>query len=173
VPRVSQVSQTSGVSPQRQLDLFLAKFSPNVAALARAVLRRMKQRLPGATCLVYDNYNALAIGFGPSERASDAVFSIAVFPRWVSLFFLQGTELSDPDRILKGSGNRVRHIVLESADDLERPAIRALMQEALKIADPPIPLRGKPTLVIKSVSAKQRSRRPSKKATSAASRQRR
>lgn len=161
------------LSTERQLAAFIDKFTPNVAAIARASLRKMQQRLPSATRLVYDNYNALAIGFGPSERASDAVFSIAVFPRWVSLFFLQGTELSDPDRILKGSGNRGRHIVLQSADDLELPAIRALMREALKIADPPIPPRAKPTLVIKSVSAKQRPRRPPKGATSAASRQRR
>jgi len=50
----------------------------------------MRARLPGAVELVYDNHNALAIGFGPTERASDAVFSIALFPRWVSLFFLRG-----------------------------------------------------------------------------------
>ena len=46
--------------------------------------------------------NALAIGFGPTERASEAIFSIAVFPRWVSLFFLQGAGLPDPDGILQG-----------------------------------------------------------------------
>jgi hypothetical protein len=36
--------------------------------------------------LVYDNYNALAIGFGQTERVSDVIFSIAVYPRWVGLF---------------------------------------------------------------------------------------
>jgi len=46
----------------------------------------MRTKFPRANVLVYDNYNALAIGFGPTERASDAVFSIAPFPRWVSLF---------------------------------------------------------------------------------------
>ena len=107
-------------SPAAQLAGFLAKFTPEVAASARAALARMRKRLPGAIELVYDNYNALAIGFGPTERASDAVFSIAVFPRWVSLFFLQsGTELPDPNGLLKGTGTRVRHIVLESPADLD------------------------------------------------------
>ena len=30
--------------------------------------------------LVYDNYNALAIGYAPTERTSEAIFSIALFP---------------------------------------------------------------------------------------------
>ena len=47
----------------------------------------MRARLPGATELVYDTYNALAIGFGPSEKASDAIFSIVLYPRYVTLFF--------------------------------------------------------------------------------------
>jgi hypothetical protein len=41
-------------------------------------LAKMRARLPGAVELVYDNYNALAIGFGPTERTSEAVFSIEV-----------------------------------------------------------------------------------------------
>ena len=145
---------------QRQLESFIDKFSPEVAVVAREALRIMEKRLPGATRLVYDNYNALAIGFGPSERASDAVFSIAVFPRWVSLFFFQGIELEDPDKLLKGTGKTIRHIVLRDARALEQPAIRELMHDALTIADPPIPKLGKGQLIIKSVSPKQRPRRP-------------
>ena len=75
---------------QRQLDSFIDKFSPEVAARTREELVGMRSLLPCAIEMVYDNYNALAIGFGPSERASEAIFSLAVFPRWVTLFFLQG-----------------------------------------------------------------------------------
>src|ERR1022692_2413575 len=94
-------------SPESQLDRFLDKYTPAVATLARACLAKMRARLPGAVQLVYDNYNALAIGFGPSERASEAIFSIALYPRWVTLFFLQGAGLPDPRRLLKGSGKVV------------------------------------------------------------------
>ena len=85
-------------APEIQLDAFLDKYTPPVATLARACLAKMRARLPGAVQLVYDNYNALAIGFGPSERASEAIFSIALYPRWVTLFFLQGAALPDPRR---------------------------------------------------------------------------
>jgi len=149
---------------EKQLASFLAKFTPEVAAQAEAVLNRMRKRLPTALELVYDNYNALAIGFGPTERSSEAIFSIAVYPRWVSLFFLQGKGLPDPEKILKGTGNVVRHVVLKSPDALEDPAVKALMEVALERAVVPLNERGKHRLIIKSVSAKQRARRPAAKA---------
>jgi hypothetical protein len=147
-------------SPESQLEDFIAKYNPEIGELAQEVLAKMRKRLPGALALVYDNYNALAIGFGPSERASEAIFSIALFPRWVSLFFLQGAGLPDPHKLLKGSGKQARHIVLEDAATLDKPAVRELMARALKRAA--IPLDGKTAhrIIIKSISAKQRPRRP-------------
>lgn len=148
------------VTPRQQLDRFLDKFSPTIAATARAALTRLRRATPGALELVYDNYNALAIGFGPTQRASDAILSIAVFPRWVSLFFLQGAGLPDPDGLLRGSGKLARHIVLSDARDLDGPAMRRLLQTALKRARVPLDSRQRRQLIIKSVSAKQRPRRP-------------
>src|ERR1035437_9803573 len=116
----ARTSAKKADSPERQLDGFLDKYTPAIATLARACLAQMQARLPGAVLLVYDNYNALAIGFGPSERASEAVFSIALYPRWVTLFFLQGAGLADPRQLLKGKGKVVRHIVLSSAGILPR-----------------------------------------------------
>ncbi len=155
---------TRTASPSAQLNGFLAKFTPEVAAAAKATLMKMRARLPGAIELVYDNYNALAIGFGAGERVSDVVFSIAVFPRWVSLFFLQdGVHLPDPDGVLQGTGKQVRHVRLTSAADLDTPAIRALMKTALALADPPIDPRGRRRLIIRSISKTQRPRRPAAK----------
>lgn len=145
---------------QRQLDIFIDKFSPEVAALARVCLKKMRSRLPGATQIVYDNYNALAIGFGPSEKASQAIFSIVLYPRWVSFFFLRGAALADPRKVLKGDGKVVRHIILKSADDLDQPAIQELIAAALKAAVEPIDPKAAGGLVIRAVSAKQRPRLP-------------
>jgi hypothetical protein len=147
-------------TPARQLSIFLAKFEPRVAVSARSALARLRKRLPGATELVYDNYNALAIGFGPSDKASEAIFSIAVFPRWVSLFFLQGAKLPDPDGLLKGAGTKVRHIVLTEPSVLEQSSVKKLMAIAMKSAKMPIDPRRRRRLIIKSISAKQRPRRP-------------
>src|SRR5271170_5516279 len=122
-------------SAEKQLDEFLAKFTPEVEETARQALRKVRARFPGAIELVYDNYNALAVGFSPTERASDAIFSIALYPRWVSLFFLiGGTKLRDPACYLKGGGKRVRHIVLENAATLDDFVVQDLMMQALEIS---------------------------------------
>jgi hypothetical protein len=147
-------------TPAQQLATFLRKYDPAVATVARSALARLRKRLPGATELVYDNYNALAIGFGPSARASDVVISIALYPRWVTLFFLHGARLADPKKILKGSGTRVRHIVLHAAADIGSKDIEALISAALKLAGQPFERRRRRKLIIKSVSTKQRPRRP-------------
>jgi len=150
------------MTAKQQLDQFLAKFAPRVASAARKALAKMRARLPGAVEIVYDNYNALAIGFGPSERASEAIFSIALYPRYVSLFFLHGAGLPDPHRRLQGSGNVVRYVRLENLDVLDEPEVRQLMNEALRRAKVPINPKQRRQLVIKSVSARQRPRRPQK-----------
>jgi hypothetical protein len=148
-------------TPQSQLNGFIRKYSPAVAKEGRAALAAMRRLLPAAVQLVYDNYNFLVVGFGPSERTSEAVMSIAFAPRWIVLFFLQGgPRLPDPHKILRGSGGTVRHVRLDSAKDLARPAVRALIKAALVRAGVPVPTKGKGPLIIKSVSAKQRPRRP-------------
>ena len=145
---------------EKQLDGFLNAFSPEVSELARKVLAKLRKRLPHAKELVYDNYNALAIGFAPSERASEGIFSIAIYPMHINFFFLQGAKLPDPDGLLRGDGSVVRHIRLEDEKTLDRADVKAMMATAMKLAKVPFDKKTEYKLVIKSVSAKQRPRRP-------------
>ncbi len=108
--------------------------------------------------MVYDNYNALVTGFGPTERASDAVFSIALYPRWATLFFLKGAGLPDPDKRLNGNGKVVRSIRIENVAILDDPAVLALIDAAVKRSAVE-PDEGGGQLIIKSISATQRPRR--------------
>jgi len=148
------------VSPEEQLAGFLDKFAPPVAADARAMLAMMTARIPGATIPVYDNYNALAIGFGPDDRVKHVVLSLAVFPRWVTLCFTWGVKLPDPLRLLKGGGSQVRSLRLTGPAHLAAPGVDALITAALAQAVVPVDPGATGGLVIKSISAKQRPRRP-------------
>ncbi len=143
-----------------RLKQFIDRYSPEVAGLAREVLARMRERLPNAVELVYDNYNALVVGFGPTERSSDAPFSIALYPRWINLYFLNGAGLPDPKKLLQGDGKVVRFITLEDAAELDLPPVKALMAAALKRAGKRF--EGPPRTIIKAVAAKQRPRRPAR-----------
>jgi hypothetical protein len=156
----SAVNPEPKLAPQKQLTSFLSKYDPRIASLARRALSKMRKRLPGSIEMAYDNYNALVIGFAPNERASDAIFSVVLYPCYIRLFFLQGAGLPDPHHRLEGSANRVRSIVLESAETLDDPQIVSLMNTALNRARVPLNPKQRRQLIIKSVSAKQRPRRP-------------
>jgi hypothetical protein len=156
----AQSKSTSGASPRKQIDSFLAKYTPEMEKLARTALRKMRKRLPNAIEFVYDNYNALVFGFGPNERPSDAILSIALFPDHAALCFLQGAKLPDPHRRLRGSGNVVRNVRVDGVGVLDDPQIVTLIDEALRRAKVRMDPKQKRKLVIRSISAKQRPRRP-------------
>lgn len=143
-----------------QLEKFLGKYAPDVARDARGALAFLTERLPTATRLVYDNYNALVVGFGATDKASAVIVSIAVYPQYVRLFFLRGVDLPDPNGLLEGNGSTVRSIKLQPVSWIESPEVGALLDAAVEAAGVPLPPDGKGPLIIKSVSARQRPRRP-------------
>ena len=145
---------------EAQLEAFLVKYLPPVAALGRAAIKRLRVRFPTCDALVYDNFQALAVGFSPNGKTKPAFVSVALYPRWVNLFFLQGAGLPDPEGLLSGSGAVVRHLRLARAEELDAPAIRVLLALAEAAAKPPVDPGRTGQLIVKSVSAKQRPRRP-------------
>ena len=146
------------MSPQQQLDGFIDKFTPDIAAAIRRAVAMVSARLPGATILVYDNYNALAIGFGATDKVRSIVCSVAGYPRWVSLFLTNGPTLPDPEGLLEGEGGSVRHVKL-IGDRIDSPAVAALIDAAAASVAQPIDPASEGRLIIKSISA-QRARRP-------------
>jgi hypothetical protein len=144
------------VTPAAQLTGFLAKLPPDVRGTMKAALATMRKRMPGAVELVYRTY-ALVVGFGPNERPSDGLFSVVAYSKHVTLCFLQGALLDDPENLLVGSGNQVRHIRLEpDASVLDRPGVRALIRQAIASSDVPLDPNRRRKLIIRSVSARHR-----------------
>jgi hypothetical protein len=151
--RLTRPSLVDHLAPARQLDSFIATLPPEMAKLTRSVLKTMRARLPGAVELVYHKRNGLVVGFCPNERATDVINSIMVYRSWINLYFFEGDTLPDPEHVLKGTGTMVRHIRLTRASDLDTPAVKGLMAEALKRADPPLDPKAKRRVVIKQNTA--------------------
>lgn len=145
--------------PEKQLAGFIDKFAPKHQTLIRAVRKALRHRFPTAHELVYDNYNFFVIGYGPTERPSECLFSITAASNGVGLCFLHGAKLSDPEKILSGSGKQTRFLRLDSAAVLNRPEVEALLASAVAQSKVPWSPTGAGSLIIRSVSAKQRPRR--------------
>jgi hypothetical protein len=152
-------SSDDGAVARKRLSEYVARFSPEIAKLAASALATMRKRLPGAVEMVYDNAYALVVGFSPDERPSSALFSIAIYPKKVSLCFLYGARLSDPNGLLAGGGNQVRHVRLENERTLDRPEVKAMMKAAVAWAGDPYDAGAQPRTIVRAVSANRRPRR--------------
>jgi hypothetical protein len=156
---VPRATKTKSTGPEEQLRSFIDKFEPNNQAVIRAARKALRESFPTATELVYDNYNFFVIGFGPTERPSECIVSIAAAANGVGLCFIHGASLPDPAKVLQGSGKQTRFVRLPTAEVLQQPAIRALLTVAADRTKTPLPASGRGRLIIRSVSAKQRPRR--------------
>ena len=146
------------MNAEQQLKEFIAKFAPDNQRLIRALRKALRARLPAANELVYDNYNFLVIAYCPTEKPTESFFSLGADKNGANLFFgYNGTKLSDPKKVLQGTGASNRFLRLESAEALERPEVQALIASAVAISKPLSENKGK--LIIRTVSPKQRPRR--------------
>lgn len=163
-----------GSAAEAELAGFFAKFAPAVAKLGKALRAKLRARLPGLTEVVYfyENQHSLVISWSPTGRGFDGVCSIALSPRGVLLHFGRGAELSkaDPLKLLQGTGKTVRHVVLNSPADFDRPEIQALLTAALKLAKLRPAAGAKGATFSRAAAQHQRARRAKKSAKPAPAR---
>ena len=145
------------------LEEHFAKYEPAIAGLGRALRARLRARLPGLFEVVYlyERQHALLISYSPTERGYEGVCSIALYPDRAQLGFPRGALLSksDPTGLLQGRGPGVRHVVLHSVEEFDRPEIEALIAASLKLAKVNVDAGAKGAVVDRAESQKRRARR--------------
>jgi hypothetical protein len=150
---------SGGRTPEAQLRACIGKLDPKNQKLFRSVRAAVRKRCPTANELAYDYGNALVIGYSPADRGIDSVVAIRASATGVSLYFSQGPQLPDPNRLLRGSGKQTRFIQVEAASQLAHPDVEALIAATIDQARIPLPSTGKGSLIIKSDGAKKPPRR--------------
>jgi Domain of unknown function (DU1801) len=121
-------------TPPAALIKFLRPYDPEVRELALGLRALVLEEMAPCYENIYDAYSAVAIGYGTSDRLRDGIFHIAVYSKHVNLGFNDGASLADPQGILLGAGNQIRHLTIKTRDDLARPEIRAYLKRARKFA---------------------------------------
>lgn len=140
---------------------FLKPFGDDITNLVMWLRDFAWDLCPQANELIYDNYNAVAFGWSPTEKVGHTICSIAVgrSSKNVHFGFYWGSELSDPDNILLGEGNQYRYILVTDKQTFPGAYIRKLVNEAYanslsKVKDQKQITHGK--TIVKSVSDKKR-----------------
>lgn len=138
---------------------FLTPFPDHVREITLWLREFVWDLYPGSNELIYDNYNALALGWSPTDKAGDAFCSIAVYSNHVNFGLNRGSEISDPEKILNGEGSLYRKITVKSKNDFPKTQIKKLLKEAhanslSRLKDSKHMLKG--MTIIKSISAKKR-----------------
>ena len=121
-------------TPPAALIKFLKPYDREIRELALKVRALVLEEMAPCYENIYDAYSAVAIGYGTSDRLRDGIFHIAVYSKHVNLGFNDGATLADPEGILLGAGNQIRHITIKTPQDIKRPQIRAYIKRARKVA---------------------------------------
>ena len=140
---------------------FLQPFDEPIISLAMWLREFAWDLYPQANELIYDNYNAVAFGWSPTEKVGHTFCSIAIgrTSKNIHFGFYWGSELTDPDKILLGEGNQYRYILVTDKSEFPKTYIKKLLKEAwanslAKVKDKSEIVQGK--TIVKSVSPKKR-----------------
>src|SRR5438874_1105527 len=111
-------------SAEAQLRTLIAKFAPEHLRLVSAMRRWLQKRLSTAHEVVYEyqNLGAVVISYSPNERGYEGVLAIRATADGVKLYFNQGKDLPDPEKLLQGS-SQTRFISVDGASTPARPEV--------------------------------------------------
>jgi hypothetical protein len=146
------------------LKRFLQPFSKETNEIVFWLRDFVWELYPQCNELIYDNYNAVAFGWSPTEKVGHTFCSIAVGRTSSNIHFgfYRGNEIKDPQKILLGNGNQYRYLLVTSTKEFPKTYIKVLLKEAyansMAMVKDPIEMRRGLTIT-KSVSAKKREKK--------------
>jgi hypothetical protein len=104
----------------------LASHTPDVQAAARALEAIIRDEVP-SVAVQYDPSNGL-LAFGRSMQMRDLLFALIPHGGWVNLQLADGALLPNPDGLIEGTGKKIRHIKVRSAESAADPRIRVAIR---------------------------------------------
>lgn len=69
----------------------------------------------------------------PAFDSNGPLCVFVVGKQHVTLAFLRGAVLPDPEKLLEGKGKGVRNLKLRTVEDVKRPGVKKLIEEAAKL----------------------------------------
>lgn len=148
-------------SDTRDLKKFLRVFPKEVQEKTLWLRDFVWNLYPTSNELIYDNYNALAFGWSPTDRVGHLFCNVAVgrSTHNVHFGFYYGVKVKDPRNLLIGEGNQYRYMLVTDVKTFPASYIKTLLKEAYAysmslVKDPRQLVKG--VTIMKSVSKKKR-----------------
>ncbi len=152
---------------KKDLLKFLKPFEAEIQEIVLWLRDFVWDLYPTANELIYDNYNALAFGWSPTDRLGHTFCSIAVgrSSKNIHFGFYWGSQISDPEKMLLGQGNQYRYILVNDKNTFPKSYIKKLLKEAYsnslsKVKDKKQLVQG--LTITKSISVKKRQTKKAK-----------
>ena len=139
----------------KDLVMFLQPFDKEIRETVFWLREFVWELYPKTNELIYDNYNAVAFGWSPTDRLSHVFCSVAVFEKYLHFGFYWGSEVADPEKKLLGKGTQYRYIKLSNKDEFPVKYMKKLIKEAYanslaKVKDKTGIIKGQ--TIVKSIS---------------------
>lgn len=114
--------------------LFLLEFKEKkIIELFKDLREYILDIYPNSNELVYHTH-ALTTVFSISDKLSDAFCMLPIYTNHLNLGFNKGTLINDPDKLLTGTGNLIRHIPVDSPADYRNKKVKDLIRSAVDFA---------------------------------------
>lgn len=140
-------------SANTQVNPLVTRFASGHARLFNSTRKWLQKRLPTAQELVYEYRDWIVISYSPTDRGYEGVLALRADATGVKLYFNFGTNLTDPAKLLQGTGKQARFIPLESAAIFKKPEVSTLIDQAVAQSPVPFPSDGQGQVIIRSTSA--------------------
>jgi len=113
----------------KDVHAFLSQYSEQVCIHSLMLRKVLLENLPGIIEQVDMPAKMIAYCYG--QKYTEMICVIIPSQKGLKLGFYKGTELPDPDRLLKGSGKVSRYVEIKTADDIHSDALKDLLRNAL------------------------------------------
>src|SRR5215217_6475299 len=111
-----------GKEDTKDLLKFMKPFSKEIQKTLLTLRDFVWDLYPQTNELIYDNYNAVAFGWSPTDKVGHTFCSIAIgrTSKNIHFGFYWGSEISDPEKKLIGQGNQYRYILVNDKKDFPK-----------------------------------------------------
>lgn len=109
---------------------FLNAFSPEMQEITLTLREVAIEQMPGAQETIFTQ----SFNYSPDGQYGHRICYIWPGKSHATLGFFFGTSLNDPERLLEGTGKRMRHVKVRSVDLARSTPVAALLSQAWSMA---------------------------------------